>query len=302
MMKVFAAAISKSKGEKVPISVVLSVDTESKFSNTVQLQEDSYPLHFYAGAVKLLDDLKELGINAVFFVNYPEVQIFRNHQNSPVVLLKRIASEKHQIGLHIHPAQINPEKSPDLSFYSSERIGEMVREGKKVLEDAAGCEIVAFRAGGYSIGRWEAIYEQLLQIGIKIDSSVFPGASNLHLAKFDFTKATIIDRCYYPKSNDVLTECESGPIKEYPITTVLPVSNSSDAFFFSFNPSIIMSKWLLRLYYFSLIKKNPNAIINILYHSKHVFDESGKLRSDYSNLLNFIRFLLSKSAKFKTYE
>lgn len=112
---------------------------------------------------RTLDLFDELEITATFFVvadvvdNYPG-------------LVKSIADRGHEIGCHglHHECAIDPDtKEPR---FSREEYKDQIEAAKHKLEEAAGQEVVGFRAPNAYVGGW--VLDVLEELGFKYDSSV----------------------------------------------------------------------------------------------------------------------------------
>ncbi len=133
-------------------------------------------------------------VGATFFVvgwmaeRFPEV-------------IREIADRGYEIGSHTHLHQLAYEQDK-VTFYND------VERSIKTIEDCTGNKVRAFRAPGFSImerNKWA--FEVLHELGITIDSSVFP-ASHAHggLPAYETDKPSIL------KYNGAV-------LKEFPVNT-----------------------------------------------------------------------------------
>jgi len=274
------------KPRSEPLFICLTIDCESKFRNKIEIEKRYYHINFYQSCLELNELLEQYGWRATFFINYPEIKIFQNEKDSPSYLIKILVEGGQDIELHLHPALINPEKNPDLSYYSKQQIRKMIREGKELLASLTNKEIIAFRAGGYSVGRAEKIINILEEEGFIVDSSVMPGANNLHQAKFDFSKAPYLN-WYHPDYNDFSTP-GNAKIIELPITTIIKTNNNFNSSFFRFDAkNVKIIKNFIKYTYFN----NHFRILTFIWHSKEIFDESGHPTEYYHNIKKTISLL-----------
>jgi polysaccharide deacetylase family protein (PEP-CTERM system associated) len=84
-------------------------------------------------------------------------------------LVERVAQAGHEVACHGYAHQLVYTQSPDA-------FGEDIRRAKAILEDAAGAEVLGYRAPGFSITPatpWA--FEEIAAAGFHYDSSVFPG-------------------------------------------------------------------------------------------------------------------------------
>lgn len=143
--------------------------------------------------------------------------------------LQELLANGHDIQLHVHP---HWEKSTyengkwnivtkdvyKLDDFSDSEIVEIMARYKAYLDNLIGYSTSAFRAGGWCIqpfNRLEKVFEKL---GLKYDSSVFPGGKFISGEySFDFTKAP--QKSHYRFTSDECAEDENGKFTEYPISS-----------------------------------------------------------------------------------
>jgi len=105
-----------------------------------------------------------------------------------------------------------------LQSFDTEQIDEMVGRYKKDLEEVAGNEIIAYRAGGYCIQPFEKIGRALATRGIFVDSSVFCNGVDISgTHAYDFRGAP--KKTCWRFESDPLTETGSGSFLEVPISS-----------------------------------------------------------------------------------
>ncbi len=140
---------------------------------------------------EILDDTK---VDATFFVvgwmaqRFPEV-------------IREIADRGYEIGSHTHLHQLVYEQDR-ATFFND------VEKSIKTIEDCTGKKVRFFRAPGFSItekNKWA--FEALYELGITVDSSVFP-ASRAHggLPAYETDKPSIL-------------KYKGAVLKEFPINT-----------------------------------------------------------------------------------
>jgi len=167
---------------------------------------------------EILDHAK---VGATFFVvgwmaeRYPEV-------------IREISDRGYEIGSHTHLHQLVYEQDK-ASFFKD------VEKSIKTLEDCTGRKVSSFRAPGFSImekNKWA--FEVLYELGIRVDSSVFP-ANRSHggLPAYKTAKPSIL-------------KYNGTELKEFPINThsVLgkPVIFSGGGYFRLF-PYNLVKRW-----------------------------------------------------------
>lgn len=149
---------------------ILTFDLEDWF-HILDFKDTEHPAQWVnfesrveANTDKILQILEHKKIKATFFClgwiaeKYP-------------ALVRRI-SEKHEIACHSMNHQL---------IYSQSRseFKEDLHKSVAVLEAVTGKKVMAYRAPGFSLSREHGyVFEELVNAGIKIDSSVFPAARN----------------------------------------------------------------------------------------------------------------------------
>ena len=146
---------------------ILSFDIEDWFhlldNNSTKNEKDwiNYESRIHSNMDKIYEILDATNSKASFFVlgwiaeKYPE-------------LIREICDRGHEIGSHTHLHQLVYEQDRN-TFYQD------VDRSIKTLEDISGKKVRMFRAPGFSItetNKWA--FEVLYELGIEIDSSVFP--------------------------------------------------------------------------------------------------------------------------------
>ena len=188
---------------------------------------------------ELLKIAKEFNIKMTFFVdigyliklkeflpNNPELQLDDSKVRKQ---LTQIMEEGHDIQLHIHPHWEKSyyesgkwifvtENTYKLADFDEEEIKRIVISYKAFLDEIVGYKTTAFRAGGWCIQPFHKLKAVFEEVGIKYDSSVFPGGSFSSTDySFDFTNAPT--KSHYSFNDDECQEVENGPFVEYPISS-----------------------------------------------------------------------------------
>lgn len=189
---------------------------------------------------ELLKIAKEYDIRLTFFVDVGYLIRLKEFVNeSPDLLadyqnvidqIQEIVRHKHDIQLHIHP---HWEKSYyangkwtivttdcyKLSDFPDNEIKRIVRTYKSFLDDLIGYKTTAFRAGGWCIQPFDRLKDVFEELGLKYDSSVFPGGKFISPEySFDFTNAP--KKSHYRFNIDVCVEDKNGYFTEYPISSM----------------------------------------------------------------------------------
>ena len=160
---------------------ILTFDVEEWFhlldfdATRTETEWGKYEARIYENVERILDILERTNTKATFFIigwvakTYPDV-------------VKKIAA-KYQIGSHTMNHQLVWQQS-------RAEFRKDVEAGVKMLEDITGKKVECFRAPGFSIRESEAwAFEDLAELGIKYDSSVFP-AHHAHGGMPSFPQAT----------------------------------------------------------------------------------------------------------------
>ena len=205
---------------------ILTFDVEEWFhlldfdATRSEEQWKNYEVRIYENMERIFSILERTNTKATFFIigwiakQYPDI-------------VRQIA-EKYQIGCHTMNHQLVWQQSRD-------EFRKDVEAGVKLLEDITGKKVECFRAPGFSIRESEAwAFEDLAELGIKYDSSVFP-AHHAHggMPSFPNAEPSII------KHNGV-------EMKEFPICFVKIAGQHlvfSGGGYFRLFPYSLIKKW-----------------------------------------------------------
>ena len=241
---------------------ILTFDVEDWFhildhkSTKTEKEWINFPSRIYDNMEKVFKILDKTNTKASFFVlgwianKYPNI-------------VKEIKDRGYEIGSHTHLHQLAYNQNRN-EFYQD------VERSIKTLEDITGDKVNMFRAPGFSItekNKWA--FEVLYELGIEIDSSIFP-SSRAHggMPTFKGTEPSIL------KYNGVL-------MKEFPIS-------SSKIFG---KTTVFSGGGYFRLFPYFLIKElTKKSDYNMTYFHPRDFDIGQPVISD-----------LSKIRKFKSY-
>lgn len=144
-----------------------------------------------------------------------------------------LQEQGHDIQLHIHPqwyfSEYNGvEWSIDTMHYKLCDVDEdqmliLFLESKELLDNIIGKKTIAFRAGGFSAQPTELLRKLFYATGIRVDSSVCPGASyDSDCQKYDYTH--VPPKSLYRFSEDICKEDTQGDFTEFPIAMINSVS------------------------------------------------------------------------------
>ncbi len=206
---------------------ILTFDIEEWFhildnaSTKSEKQWSNYESRIHKNMETIYSVLEKTNSSASFFVvgwiaeKYPEV-------------VRGIAERGYEIGSHTHLHQLVFEQN-------REEFKEDVGRSIKTLEGVTGKKVTIFRAPGFSItekNKWA--FEVLHELGIKIDSSVFPtGRAHGGMASYGVAAPSIL------KYNGL-------QLKEFPINTHSLLGKDlifSGGGYFRLTPYSVLKKW-----------------------------------------------------------
>lgn len=122
---------------------------------------------FVAMSERFLEFAARHGVTATVFV---VGELARSHPG----LIRRVAEQGHEIGLH-------GLRHVTLGEVGRGRLGEELREGRALLEDAAQAPVPGFRAPIFSLTPATAwAVDEIAECGFEYSSSVLPAANPLH--------------------------------------------------------------------------------------------------------------------------
>lgn len=208
----------------------------------------------------ILDDTK---VKASFFVvgwiakQYPEI-------------VREMADKGYEIGSHTHLHQLVYEQDRKTFFND-------VEKSIKVIEDCTGKKVNSFRAPGFSItekNKWA--FEVLYELGITIDSSVFPaGRSHGGLPT-------------YKTATPSLLKYNGAALKEFPINTHAILGK----------PMIFSGGGYFRLFPYELIKAwTKKSKYTMTYFHPRDFDYGQPIIEGLSSTRRFKSYVGLKSCK-----
>lgn len=250
---------------------VLTFDIEEWFhildnaSTKSERQWSNYESRIHKNMDTIYEILDEVNARASFFIvgwiaeKYPEI-------------VKAIANRGFEIGSHTHMHQLVFEQDRH-SFHND------VERSIKTLEDCTGKKVTMFRAPGFSItSRNKWAFEVLHELGITIDSSVFP-ASHAHGGMPSYRTAT-----------PSILNYNGITLKEFPINTNTIFGK----------PFIFSGGGYFRVFPYPLIRKwTLNSNYNMTYFHPRDFDIGQPIIEDLSAIRKFKSYVGIKSCKSK---
>jgi hypothetical protein len=195
---------------------------------------------------RMLDQLDRYGAKLTIMADVGELLKFREYAaqtghdrfSSAAIAeqLRRAVRTGHDAQLHIHSSYFNATWDEakslwrqdwteyDLASLSYERLREIIRTGKRFLEETcrpakADYECFAFRAANWSMHPSPNIVRALVDEGFRIDTSVWKYGRYDDLVRFDYTNAHS-DLVPWPvAAEDVCRRDPEGRLFEFPIYT-----------------------------------------------------------------------------------
>ena len=250
---------------------ILSFDIEDWFHildhNSTKSENDwgKFEPRIHKNMDKIFEILEKNNTKASFFVLG---WIAEKHPD----LINRIKERGYEIGSHSHLHQLAYRQNRN-EFYQD------VDRSIKTLQDITGDRIEMFRAPGFSItetNKWA--FEVLYDLGIKIDSSVFPaGRAHGGMPSFGSSKPSMI------KYNGIT-------IKEFPINTYKVFSKSF----------IYSGGGYFRLFPYAMVKKFTSSSEYVMsYFHPRDFDHTQPVIKDLSAFRKFKSYVGLKNTSSK---
>lgn len=189
---------------------------------------------------------KRTGVKFVFFIDTGYLKKLDEYKDQfPAVKkehdlvrtqIEQLVKEGHDCQLHIHPHWEDTQHDGDqwimktdrykLVDFSDADIQRIVRSYRDILFAWTGQKVHSYRAGGWCLQPFDRIESSFKSVGLKIDSTVFPGgiftAGNYY---YNFTKAPDLSKWKF--QSELCTPVSDGDFWEYPIS-----SESYSALFF----------------------------------------------------------------------
>lgn len=187
----------------------------------------------------LLRIFDQQGVKACFFVDAGYLwRLSQERQRDPTVeqeyvgvarQIRKLVGSGHEIGLHVHPHwedtfrhdcgwRMNTARYRLIDF-DKDTAADILRRYKQSLEEIVGHDVSAYRAGGWCIQPFDHIRAALLDVGIKVDSSVFCGGraqSDTHY--YDFRGAENLTHWRFDR--DPVKKSDEGLFWEVPISSM----------------------------------------------------------------------------------
>jgi polysaccharide deacetylase family protein (PEP-CTERM system associated) len=222
------------KGMKIYIIMnILTFDIEEWFhildndSTKTAKEWQQYESRIYSNMDRIFKALDGTGVKATFFClgwivkKYPGI-------------IKDIINKGYEVGTHTDMHQLIYELNPRVFLKDIER-------SIKYLEDIGGKKVRCFRAPGFSVredNRW--IFDILVNLGISIDSSIFPAPR----AHGGFSS--------YKADNPAFIQYDGIRLKEFPVSYMNILSKPfvySGGGYFRFFPYFCIKQWVKKSSY-----------------------------------------------------
>lgn len=259
---------------------ILTFDIEEWFhildndSTKTEKEWNNYEVRIHKNADRILTFLQDSNQSATFFClgwiakKYPDV-------------IRKIDNNGYEIGCH--------SKNHQLVYEQNKKVFKNdIESSIKTIEDVIGKKVISYRAPGFSITKNEIwAFEELIKLGIEIDSSVFP-ARRGHGGFPEF----------YPAQPSII-DIAGKQLKELPINTQKILGKSM----------VFSGGGYFRLFPYFLIKKyTKNANYVMTYFHPRDFDKNQPMIKDlplfrkfksYYGLGNTMRKLQKWTSDFK---
>lgn len=134
--------------------------------------------------------------------------------------LQEAAKKGHDIQLHVHPQWVKAKyeenqwkvdlsnwRLGDFKIEENYSIEDMLSNGKKTIENlirevVSEYQCIALRAGGYNVMPSQKVYNAMQNLGLKIDSSVYPdGYERGELSRYDYRDAPFLSCLEFTNSS-----------------------------------------------------------------------------------------------------
>lgn len=150
--------------------------------------------------------------------------------------LQKMALDGHDIQLHVHPQWVNARfvdgtwqvdfdnwRLGDFAVPQAYSIEDMLREGKHTIEAlirtvCPDYQCTILRAGGYNVTPSGPVYQAMVNVGLRVDSSVYPGGFEAgELSRYDFRAAPLNLDCWPALAEDFCQQAADSQVLEVPI-------------------------------------------------------------------------------------
>ena len=231
----------------------------------------------------------------------PLSEILLDHKD--ITKLIHLMSGNHDIQVHLHrPIPLLTEKE----------LTEILKNEVDLIEEFTGIKPVAIRAGGYNVGKGEKWIRSVLNAGLEIDCSVWPGVSTLTSKRimdravrneerywgegalyFDFRDAPMFGP--YRVSDDDVARVGSSKLVEIPIT----VSEYEEAnpWRYRFDPKNQGVGQMKN----TVLKHSGQGMLEMFWHSNRIIFKGMDVSWVYMRRFEkILKFLAGRSAGFVT--
>lgn len=155
--------------------ILITIDVESsKVVRDGEMHHLHYKEDIEKPCKKIIRIADKYGAKITFML--PLSEILLDHKE--IIGLMDLMSENHEIQVHLHRP---------IPLLSEKELTEILRSEVDLIEEFTGTKPVAIRAGGYNVGKGGKWIRSVLNAGLEIDCSVWPGVSTL-------TSRRIMDR------------------------------------------------------------------------------------------------------------
>lgn len=197
-------------------------------------------------------------------------------------IVRMLLAEGHEVGLH---GLTHDHRRSFDTMGLEEQIQDLL-EGKKILEDIGGEEILSFRAPALRVNEFTP--QALLETGFRYDSSVAPQRLDMFMSLGSKKKLAWLraSRTPYQVAENNLARCGNMPLWEVPVSSFgLPYIGT----FMRIAPILNrLIRWCLYLE-----TKNTKKVVNFLIHPNELITEEDLHLATERRASNYLSYLLS---------
>jgi len=214
------------------VRIYLSLDYELFFGHTSGSAEKC----ILEPTRRLMEIANRTGIRMTFFVDsgylWKLQELASEHAELRADLeaistqIRLLVADSHDCQLHIHPhwedaryengQWIFPVHRYKLADFSKEDALDIFERYAGILHSISGQKLHSYRAGGWCLQPFDQVKEAFEKLGLRQDSTVFPGGSNINeVYNYDFRSVT--SNAAYRFENDLTVKDDKGSFLELPI-------------------------------------------------------------------------------------
>lgn len=162
------------------------------------------------------------------------------YQRNPIIAIEKqlqdAALKGHDIQLHIHPqwqqaiyesntwkVDFDNWRLGDFNIGTSYSIENLIRDCKNTLESiihqvVPSYKCTSLRAGGYNVLPSKSVYDAMVKLDLKVDSSVYPGGyESGNLSRYDYREASLNKDFWEVLPENFSKETQNSKVLEIPV-------------------------------------------------------------------------------------